>query len=94
MNVSTPRAQFSTSVFINRISATLFNFPDTYYIQKAQSKDPDSSKIIQDLLSKAMPPSEYSLENNLLLFRKLVMVPNKDLQLQITILFHNSLPAG
>ncbi|KAJ9086672.1 hypothetical protein DSO57_1001463 [Entomophthora muscae] len=88
------KAVLPASVFINQISSTLFNFPDTYSIQKAQSEDPASNKIIQDLLSKAMSPSEYSLENNLLLFYKLIMVPNKDLQLQIKIGFNNSLPAG
>ncbi|KAJ9087914.1 hypothetical protein DSO57_1028353 [Entomophthora muscae] len=69
------------SVFINQISSTLYNLPDTLFIQKAQSEDPTNNKIIQDLISKAIPPSEYSLENNLLLFCNLVLVPNKDLQL-------------
>ncbi|KAJ9075939.1 hypothetical protein DSO57_1030854 [Entomophthora muscae] len=69
-------------------------YKHTYFIQKAQSEDPASNKIIQDLLSKAMPPLEYLLENNLLLFRKVVLVPNKDLQLQITIGFHDFLSAG
>ncbi|KAJ9078155.1 hypothetical protein DSO57_1009849 [Entomophthora muscae] len=45
------KAVLPTSVFINQILATLFNFPDTYSIQKAQSEDPASNKIIQDLLS-------------------------------------------
>ncbi|KAJ9060408.1 hypothetical protein DSO57_1031182 [Entomophthora muscae] len=71
------KAVLPASVFINQIFLTLFNFPDTYFIQKAQSEDPATNKIIQYLLSKAMPPSEYSLENNLFFFFKLVMVPNK-----------------
>ncbi|KAJ9051662.1 hypothetical protein DSO57_1002362 [Entomophthora muscae] len=79
------------SVFINQIYSTLYNFPDTFSIQKAQSEDPTTSKIIQDLLSKAIPPSEYLLENNLLLFCKLFLVTNKDLsyksQLDFTIPF-------
>ncbi|KAJ9077283.1 hypothetical protein DSO57_1018235 [Entomophthora muscae] len=83
------KAVLPSSVFINQIFLTLLNFPDIFFIQKAQSEDPTTNNIIQYLLSKAMPPSEYLLKNKLLLFQKLVLVPDKDLQLQITIRFHD-----
>lgn len=83
------------SLFINQITTFLPNIPDSYSIMKSQEKDLQLAKIIKDISTNdpELDPL-YSLDNGILYYNKAAYVPDKDLQLQIIIGFHDSLPAG